>query len=116
MFFNVQTKVGQGGRGIRRDASESNRFPSFQDVLAFACKNKHFTLNFHTSEHQLAPNDLCDGLRTRPNCYSVHVFVCGTRSEGVLEVQWLLRVQFLIVLKDELAARVTLRAIVCPDR
>lgn len=44
------------------------------------------------------------------------MFLCGTRLEGVLEVLWLLRVQFLIVLKDELAARVTLHAVVCPDR
>lgn len=39
------------------------------------------------------------------------------RSEGVLEVQWLRRVQFPIVWKDEPAARVTLHAVVCqsPD-
>lgn len=45
----------------------------------------------------------------------MHGLVRGTRSD-VREVQWLLRVQFLRVLKDELAARVTLHAIVCQDR
>lgn len=43
----------------------------------------------------------------------MHGFVCGMRSEGVLEAQWLRRVQFPIVWKDELPARVTLDAVVC---
>lgn len=112
-MLNIQTKVVWAARG----ASEGNIFPSIQRVSAFACENKFFfTPNFHTPEHLTCPSVVCEGLRACLNCYAVHGFVCGVRSEGVLDVQWLLRVQFPIVWKDELAARVTLHAVVCPDR